>query len=157
MPSSGKTTLAKILSKKRSIPYFDSDEEIIKRTHMSIPDIFQIYQEAGFRKIEQEVLITLSTKQGCIISTGGGAVTNEKAMCELKKNGIILFIDRHPSLLQTKDPNRPLSFSSQDIMKLYTNRIELYRKYADEIIPNNGRIEEALQALGGIIDDYHNY
>ena len=157
MPGSGKSTLAKQCAKKMNLPFYDSDDEIVKKMSMSIPQIFATMQESGFRAIEKEVLLSLSQKQGCILSTGGGSVLCQEAMQALQKNSWIIFIDRNPSLLTCKDANRPLSSSKEAIKKLYETRIGLYRKYADAIVPNNGKIEEALQALGGIIDDYHNY
>jgi len=49
MMGSGKTTMGKALAKQLGKVFVDSDEEIIKRTGVTVPHIFDIEGEAGFR------------------------------------------------------------------------------------------------------------
>lgn len=78
MPGCGKSTVGKALAKRLSRPFFDADQEIVKRAGKSIPEIFQTEGEAGFRQIETEVLFDLCRQSGAVIATGGGAVTVPK-------------------------------------------------------------------------------
>ena len=64
MMGSGKTTIAKLLSQKLSIDYFDTDEEIEKIMGMTIMQIFDEYGENRFRLIES------SNKCVCLVSSG---------------------------------------------------------------------------------------
>jgi shikimate kinase len=49
MMGSGKTTMGRLLAKHLDKAFVDSDEEITKRTGVTIPHIFDVEGEAGFR------------------------------------------------------------------------------------------------------------
>ena len=157
MPSCGKSTLAKLLANHFSMHWVDSDIEIEKEMHMPIAQIFQDKGEAYFRDIEHQIILRLSSMENTIIATGGGVVIREANMRALKKQGFILFIDRDISLLSASDPTRPLS---NRLETLHTFRYPLYKKYADAIVENNGKIKEVmptlLRIIGGTIYDHNN-
>ena len=52
MMGAGKTTVGKELARRRKLRFADCDQEIVARTGVSIPTIFEIEGEAGFRKRE---------------------------------------------------------------------------------------------------------
>ena len=60
MMGSGKTTMGRALAKHLGKAFVDSDEEIIKRTGVTIPHIFDIEGEAGFRQREAGFLRAIS-------------------------------------------------------------------------------------------------
>ena len=91
MPGCGKTTIGKELAEKIGKSFVDSDEEIVKKEGISIPEIFNLKGEKEFRKIESQVIKEISAGQGLVIATGGGAVLNSENVDNLKKNGIIYF------------------------------------------------------------------
>ena len=160
MPSCGKTTIAKQLSKKLSIPCYDSDVLIEEREKRTIAEIFKTDGESYFRQIEQDVISIVSQHTESIISTGGGVILQEENINRLKENGILFFIKRDLTLLNVKDASRPLSKDYKALEEMYAKRLPLYKKYADAIVLNNGKIEEVVQAIikitGGTMDDYHN-
>ena len=94
MPGCGKTTVGKELAKAINKEFIDTDEEIVKREGISIPEIFKALGEAGFRKIESEIIKDVAARQGLVIATGGGAVLKDENTKLLKGNGIVFFLDR---------------------------------------------------------------
>ena len=95
---------------------------------------------------------------GAVISTGGGMILREKNMDALSKNGIIVFIDRHPShiLRSTTLGDRPLVQNDRDrLFRLYAERIALYRHHADVIIPNHGGPRTLKRRILQILRHYH--
>ena len=56
MPGSGKTTIGKALAKMTDREFFDTDEQIVQKCGMSIPEFFELYGEKAFRDLETEVL-----------------------------------------------------------------------------------------------------
>ena len=75
LPGSGKSTIGRRLAKALGLTMFDTDVAIEERTGRSIAEIFTAEGEAGFRRIEEEVIRdALQTHDG-ILSLGGGAVT----------------------------------------------------------------------------------
>jgi shikimate kinase len=71
---SGKTTIAKRLSKSTGISLVDLDKNIEERVNLSINEIFEKHGEIYFRKLEHDLFVELLNTAGdLIISLGGGA------------------------------------------------------------------------------------
>ncbi|MCR5584803.1 MAG: shikimate dehydrogenase [Lachnospiraceae bacterium] len=141
MPSCGKSTVGKEIMRATGLPLFDTDSEIVKRIGCSISDFFKEKGEKEFRRIEREVIAELSKNGGKIISTGGGAVLDPMNVRELKRDGIIIFIDRSIDRL-TPTADRPLLQNREMLEKLFKDRYGIYKAAADVTIDGNGSITE---------------
>ena len=138
MPACGKSTIGYRLSKKINFPVLDADKYLEEKENRIISDIFANEGEEYFRDLETKYLKKLSERQGIIISTGGGAVKRKENIDILKKNGIVVFLNREiADIYKENHEKRPLLKDINNIQKLYDERIDLYRKYADIIIKNN--------------------
>ena len=73
MMGAGKTAVGTALAKILSVPFRDSDDEIVSAANRNIAEIFERDGEAFFRAREAEVLARLLRSEPCILSTGGGA------------------------------------------------------------------------------------
>ena len=135
MPGCGKTTAAKKLAEL--LPDFESvdiDQIIEQKERMTITKIFEEKGEEYFRKCEQDVIKSVSSKRNQIISTGGGCFEDEENRLNLAESGIIFFLDCDLEVLfeRTKSNNsRPL-LQSNDILEkikdLYNKRIKNYQR-----------------------------
>lgn len=146
MPSSGKTTVGRLLSEKLNRPFYDSDKLVEANGKISIPEIFKEKGEAYFRKCETEAIFTLSKENASIISTGGGAVLNSKNIELLKENGKVFFLDRPLDMLLTTS-DRPLSSNKADLEKRYNERYDIYKASADVIIDASGTVEDVVSKI----------
>lgn len=151
MPSSGKTTIGKALAARMGKRFADTDELIVGTTGKSIPEIFEKEGEKVFREIEKKVICDIAVNDGTVIATGGGVILDEKNVLALKRNGVIVYLDRKIDNLIATD-SRPLSSNDDDLKKLYAKRKPLYEKYAEITIDDNDdvatvvrRAEEALK------------
>lgn len=136
MPSSGKSTVGKELSKILSRELYDSDALITER-YGNISEIFTRLGEGAFREYETEVIKELSAKTGVIIATGGGAVLRRENVEALKRNGKIFFLDRAlENLIPTSD--RPLSSSNEALKKRFEERYPIYNEVSDFRIEVSG-------------------
>lgn len=68
----GKTTLGKLVAQETGLSFIDLDVYIENRYHKTVSEIFAERGEAGFRKIEREVLQEVATFEDVIVATGGG-------------------------------------------------------------------------------------
>lgn len=115
----------------------DTDAYIEKKQGMKISEIFDKYGESYFRDLEYEACCELSKKSGIIISTGGGALTFERNVDALKKNGTIVLIDVPIDTIKERlknDTTRPLlqrPDRDKAMKDLYEKRMPLYKKAAD--------------------------
>jgi shikimate dehydrogenase len=133
MPSSGKSTVGRILAKRLGRTFFDTDVLIEENEGMSIPEIFERYGEKGFRDIECAAVRAVADKTSAVIATGGGVILKKENLDALRENGKLIFIDRPLSQL-IPTPDRPLSSTPEAVTKRYNERIDIYKSSANIII-----------------------
>ena len=137
---SGKTTVGRQLARRLGRRFFDSDHEIVERTGVIIPTIFEIEGEEGFRRRESQTILELSGVYNIVLATGGGAVLNPENRRILHETGWCVYLNVPPALLyeRTKhDRNRPLLQVENPLAKLeelYAARDPLYREAAHFVI-----------------------
>lgn len=146
MPSSGKSTIGKLLSKRLNKEFVDTDDLIENKINKPIKDFLTSNNEDEFRKIEKEVIYEISKSNNLIISTGGGVIKNKININRLKTNSIVIFIDRDLSLL-TPTNDRPLSSNIENLKRLYNERYHLYCDYSDIIVTNNQTLEDTVNLI----------
>jgi len=150
MMGSGKTTMGRALARHLGKSFVDSDEEIIKRTGVTVPHIFDIEGEAGFRLRETTIIHDLVGRGNTVLATGGGAVLTEQNRTMLRQNGIVIYIkasmhdlwqrtkhDRNRPLLQTGDPHAKLN-------ELYQQRDPIYQQLSDIVVQSGKQSVHAL-------------
>lgn len=134
MPGSGKSTVGKLIDVE-GFKFVDTDAEIEKRCGCTIKELIDTKGEKYFRDLESEVIRDVSLEGGKIISTGGGAILRPENVRYLKRNGKLYFIDADINRLR-ETSNRPLSDTYEKLKKLYDERIDIYNKTADVIVPD---------------------
>ena len=149
MPGCGKTSVGRALAETLHRPFLDADEILVQQAGMSIPDIFRLEGEDGFRRRETAVLAGLGKRSGCILATGGGCVTRAENYPLLRQNGTIFCLTRALDLLPSA--GRPVS-QALGAEAIYAQRKPLYERFADHMISNDGAlsdtINEILEVLG---------
>jgi len=136
----GKTSVGRLLAKHFDKTFYDCDHEIERHTGVTIPVIFDIEGEAGFRTREAAVLRELAALHDIVLATGGGVVVREENRRVLKQNGTVVYLraalddlwqrtrhDRNRPLLQTADPRAKLE-------QLYVQRDPLYQEVATLVV-----------------------
>ena len=145
MAGVGKSTLAKELSKKLSMPFVDTDSLIEQKENKKISEIFAEYGQEYFRKVESEVLMEVGKGTGKIIATGGGIVERKENHFYLKQNGVIFNLVRDLEKLDRK--NRPLSTDIDAVKKLFEKRKDKYIEFSDFTVDNNGELDKTLNRI----------
>ena len=133
MPSSGKSTVGKILTERLSRRFLDTDAMISEETGRIISDIFEKDGEAVFRDIESEAVKKASAMSASVIATGGGAVLRRENVDALRQNGVIYFLNRPLDLLMPT-ADRPTASSKEAIRKRYEERYSIYCASADKTV-----------------------
>jgi shikimate kinase len=95
----GKSAVGRRLSGVTGSRFVDTDELVVKAGGCSIPGLFALCGEEGFRDLEERVLGELVGTAGVVVSTGGGAVLRESNREVLKKIGIVIWLDSDPDVL----------------------------------------------------------
>ncbi len=155
MMGAGKSAVGRQLAARLGLRFVDTDHEIQSRTGVTIPVIFEVEGEAGFRRREEAVIDELSTSEGTVFATGGGAILSASTRARLKQRGFTIYLhakvhdllqrtrnDRNRPLLQCVDPRSRLE-------ALLTEREPLYREVADLVVetgrPSVGRLVDCIE------------
>jgi shikimate dehydrogenase len=154
MPGSGKSTIGALLAKKTGRCFVDADAVVEERAGVSIPELFRLEGEEGFRRRESEVLAQMGKKSSLVIATGGGCVTREENYRSLHQNGRIIFLERMLDTLPRE--GRPLS-QGANLEVMYKSRLPLYQRFADLIIQNDAAPETVADRIWETADEIFNY
>ncbi|NIH41118.1 MAG: shikimate kinase AroK [Buchnera aphidicola (Periphyllus aceris)] len=137
----GKSTVGRILAKQLNMQFYDSDEEIEKRTGADINWVFDVEGETGFRKRESKIIDELTHKKGIVLATGGGSILSRKNRRHLSSYGIVIYlkITIKKQLMRTRtDKKRPLLHMKDSLKstlkKMKNERKNLYKNISDIII-----------------------
>lgn len=137
----GKSTIGREIADRLHLDFFDSDQEIERRTGADIAWVFDLEGEEGFRKREETVIEDLSEKQGIVLATGGGSVISTNVRNRLSARGIVVYlettIDKQVARTQ-RDRRRPLLQTAEKprtvLENLAVERNPLYEDIADIIV-----------------------
>lgn len=136
----GKTTIGRSLAKRLGLSFVDTDKEIEARTGVSIPTIFEIEGEDGFRKREAQVIAEMSARSGLVVATGGGGVLRAENRSNMRASGFVVYLNVPPQTLWERtrnDRNRPLLQVADPLLKLnqlFAIRDPLYREVATVVV-----------------------
>lgn len=149
---SGKVNIAKVLSKKLSVPFIDLDEYIQEKCKLTVSQIFEMYTEPKFKQLELEALIEISKKDGCILTTGGGTLLSADNLKILKRFGKIVFLDISIETLMKRLyhlKNGDIKYTNKEnaIGQLLMGRLPIYKSAADLCIDANNCDEEKIADL----------
>ena len=141
----GKSAVGRQLARLMHMEFVDSDEEIENRTGVDISFIFEKEGEEGFRVRESNVIDELSSRQGIVLATGGGAVLDPQNRSHLGGRGFVIYL--HTTVRQQlartrRGRNRPLldgGNKAQVLEDLMAIRDPLYREIADLVVQTDGR------------------
>ncbi|NDW17539.1 shikimate kinase [Dysgonomonas sp. 216] len=164
----GKTTIGRILAKRRGLDFIDLDLFIESRYQKTIGQIFEEYGEARFREIESSVLKEVADFENVVISTGGGTPCFHNNMEFMNKQGITIYLKASPVILagrlaeaKEKRPlikNKTMDELSNFISENLDVREPVYNKahiiFETKDYANRKEVEDDAVYLTGIIDNY---
>ena len=141
----GKSTIGRALAELMGMGFEDLDQHIEKQTGANIPLIFEIEGEDGFRRREAAMLDSLTSGNGAVLATGGGAILMPENRERLRQRGIVVYLQAPIDVLLARtrrDRNRPLLQTSdrrkrfEELMRV---REPLYRSSADIVVDTDDR------------------
>ncbi len=108
----GKSTIGRELAELLGYTFVDLDAYIEDTEYLSIPEIFKLKGEKGFRLIEQQCLKELGKLNKVVIATGGGTPCFFDNQDWMNENGTTVYLKTSPELLfkrlKSQTAQRPL-------------------------------------------------
>ena len=155
----GKSAVSRKLHEKTGWKTVDTDQMIEKNEGMDIPEIFSQKGEEYFRKVEREVVKSLTGKNHFVVACGGGVATKEENQSEIKKGGTVVLLSASPETILervSRNNRRPLlegKKNIKDIQNFLNERMPAYEKVADyTVVVDNKSLGEIADEILSFID-----
>jgi len=151
----GKSTLGQKLAVERGVRYIELDKEIQVESGMTLPELFSLYGQSGFRRFERRTLERLITENAqMVLAVGGGVVAEDETYTYLLSKCFTVWLrarpEEHMSRVIAQGDLRPMSGNAEameDLKRILAAREPLYRK-ADAVVDTSGQaVEGSLKAL----------
>jgi shikimate kinase len=156
-PGSGKTSIGKLLAKKKNLIHVDTDQEIETRTGRKISDIFLEDGESGFRKIEREVVLESLELDSAVISLGGGSILDGEVSKKLENEKCVVYLEVSISNAAPRvgfNTDRPLLVANprQQWLRLFEQRRDIYESLGKFRVSTDNKkpklvVEEILELI----------
>ncbi|MEK6959286.1 MAG: shikimate kinase [archaeon] len=130
----GKTSIGKKLAGIIKASFVDTDELIVKKAGKPIPQIFAEDGEPKFRELESQVLLDVCEQDGQVVGCGGGMVTRDINIENMKKNGTVFLLKSDAKTIFNRiyrDNNRPALTDKdpfEEIVHMLEKRKDMYEK-----------------------------
>ncbi len=150
----GKTTVGRQLARRLRVRFVELDRRIEQAANMSLAEIFSLYGDDHYRRLEREALAqVIDENRATVLATGGGIVTSADTYATLKKASTTVWLRASPEdhwnrVLRQRD-RRPMADRPQamaDLRAILAARDPLYAA-ADYAIDTSGR------SVGQIVDE----
>ncbi len=151
----GKTTVARLLSQRWQVPWWDADAEVERRAGRSIKEIFAADGEAGFRAHEERAVAELMRGPAGVVALGGGAILSA-ANREAIRSAVVVWLTANAKTLDARISGDPITRSQRpdltadgglsEIEAILREREPLYRAAADHIVSTEGKTADQVAA-----------
>jgi shikimate kinase len=121
MPGAGKTSVGRLLARRLSLAFHDSDEEVMREAGRTIEQLFSSEGQAAFRERERQVIARLIDAGPGVIATGGGATVEAESRRLLVSRTTTIWLQACPHTLSLRlagAPPRPLLAGPDLLAKL---------------------------------------
>lgn len=138
MPGTGKSVVGRALAERLGAAFVDVDDLIVAQTGKTLPEILRTEGLDAFLRIEEEVGASIAM-ESTVIATGGSLVLSERAMENLRKTGVVVWLETPLSQISSRMPedltDRGIAApDGRTIYEIYKDREALYARYADLIV-----------------------
>ena len=155
----GKSTLGTRLAADRGVPFVELDREIERAAGVGLATIFDIYGQAGYRRLEREALeATLAAQPAFVLAAGGSIVSEGPTYERLLSACFTVWLStspaEHMARVVAQGDLRPMADNAEameDLRRILVSREPLYRR-ADAEVPTGGRtIDASVAALTAVL------
>lgn len=151
----GKSTLGRALAQSLGVPFVELNTEVERETGLPASEVFDLYGQAGYRRIERRCLERLIDQhERAVLSLGGGAVSDDETFDLLLRRCRTVWLkaspEEHMARVLAQGDLRPMAGHADamdDLKRILAVREPLYRK-ADVVVDTAGQsVEQSLQCL----------
>ena len=151
----GKSTLGSALAEAKDCPFIELDREIEREAGMTLAEVFSLYGQGGFRRLERRCLErVLKDSPRAVLAVGGGLVTEAATYELLLESCYTVWLraapEEHMQRVIAQGDLRPMAGndeSMEDLRQILRDREALYKKADCELSTSDQSIETSLLNL----------
>jgi XRE family transcriptional regulator, aerobic/anaerobic benzoate catabolism transcriptional regulator len=142
----GKSTLGRLAAKRLRWKFVELNREVERETGFSMAEIFRLYGQEGYRKLELTALRKVSARREPMILATGGGIVSEPATFELLVSSFFTIWlkatpEEHMARVRQQGDLRPMAnerAAMEDLRTILSTREPFYAR-ADAVIDTSGR------------------
>jgi len=151
----GKSTLGRLAAERQGWAFVELNKEIERENGLSMTEIFSLYGQEGYRRLEQEMLRQVIARPGpMILATGGGIVAEPLTFDMLLTSFFTVWIkaapEEHMGRVRLQGDLRPMGndrTAMAELVTILSSREPLYERARAVVDTTDASIETSLEAL----------
>ncbi|MFI5013127.1 MAG: helix-turn-helix transcriptional regulator [Hyphomicrobiales bacterium] len=151
----GKSTLGRLAAARLGWPFVELNREIESETGLSIAEVFSLYGQEGYRRLELAALEQVMARQGpMLLATAGGIVAEPMTFELLMSSFFTIWIRARPaehmSRVRDQGDLRPMADDKTAMAELTTilsSREPLYARAGASVDTSDAGVEASLERL----------
>ena len=153
----GKSTLGSLLAQHFNVPFIELDKQIEHDSGLTLAIIFDLYGNAGYRRMERQALDSILAKHPRFVLAAGGSIVSDpgtfnRLLAECFTVWLRAKPEEHMARVISQGDRRPIVQSQsrqamRDLRRILWSREALYRQ-ADAVLDTTGKtIRDSVAAL----------
>ncbi len=124
--ATGKSAVGRVVAEALGWDFVDTDDLIQEEAGRTIPEIFALESEAGFRARERAAVARAATSNQAVIALGGGALLDPVNRLVLEKSGLLICLDADEATILSRlgpeaaGQSRPLLAGGDAVARIRT-------------------------------------
>ncbi|MFT4715379.1 MAG: XRE family aerobic/anaerobic benzoate catabolism transcriptional regulator [Paracoccaceae bacterium] len=155
----GKSTLGRLAAAELGLPFIELNAEIETASGMPINEVFSLYGQDGYRRLERQALEHIAaTHENMILAVAGGIVSEPDTYTYFLRNYSTIWLkaspEEHMARVQAQGDERPMTGRADamaDLRRILVSREVLYAKAEGEVDTTGLNEQQSLQALMAVI------
>jgi XRE family transcriptional regulator, aerobic/anaerobic benzoate catabolism transcriptional regulator len=155
----GKTTLGRALAKHLRRPFVELDREIERGAGLSLTEVFSLYGQSAYRRMERRCLESiLHSQEEIVLAVGGGIVSEPDTYALLLAHCYCIWLkaapEEHMARVIAQGDLRPMAGHAEameDLKRILAARDGLYGKADAVLDTTTSTVEQSLGALREIV------
>lgn len=139
--ATGKSRIGRGLAEQLGWDFIDTDYLLAEELQCSLTDFVRDRGWDAFRQEEEKLLATLTNTSNVVVATGGGAIMHHGVWQDLRKNGLVIWLQAEPEVIRKRldldrrsDSQRPAltgSSLTDEVEEVLAFRQQFYDKGSD--------------------------
>ncbi|GGC49278.1 shikimate kinase [Chelatococcus reniformis] len=156
----GKSTLGRMAAERLGWPFVELNREIERENGLSVPEIFALYGQEGYRRMEQDALRKLTLRTGpMVLATGGGIVAEPLTFDLVLSSFFTIWLkarpDEHMGRVRQQGDLRPMGndrFAMDELRAILASREPLYARARAVLDTSGAKLEASAEELTDLIN-----